>query len=116
MDKLRLKLEMKDYKMARMYYRMDDYAASIKGFTNILKEFPDSPHKEEILFLVVKSYYKYANQSIEEKQKDRHSNVVLAYNELVGQYPQSKFAVEAADLKEKSRKELEAMTNKTQKK
>ena len=95
---------------------MGDYAASIKGLANILKEFPDTPHKEEILFLVVKSYYKYAKESIEERQKDRHSKVVIAYNEFVAQYPESKFAGEAADLKERSKKELEALTNKDQKK
>ncbi len=116
MDKLRYKLEMKDYKLAKMYYRMDDYAASIRGLANILKEFPDTPHKEEVLFLVVKSYYKYAIESIEEKQKDRHSKVVVAYNDFIAQYPASKFAGEAVDLKERSRKELEALIIKDQKK
>ena len=113
MDQLRLKLEMKDYKIAKMYYRMDDYAAAIKGFSNIVKDFPDSPHKEEILFLVVKSYYKYAYQSIEERQKDRHSGVVLAYNELISQFPQSKFAAEASEMKERSKKELEVLSHRT---
>ncbi|MEI7661364.1 MAG: outer membrane protein assembly factor BamD [Bacteroidota bacterium] len=116
MDKLRFKLEMKDYKLAKMYYRMDDYAASIVGFNNIIKDFPDSPHKEEILFLLVKSFYKYAKESIEEKQKERHAGVVLAYNELLSQYPGSKYAAEAADLKERSKRELEANTRKAEKK
>jgi len=112
MDKLRMKLEMKDYKLGKMYYRMDDYAASIKVFSNILKEHPDSPHREEVLFLVVKSYYRYAKESIEERQKDRHSGVVLAYNELVSQYPNSKYAREAAELKELSKNEIDAMGHK----
>jgi outer membrane protein assembly factor BamD len=108
-DKLRLKLETKAYKIAKMYYRMEDYAASIQMLNNILKDFPDTPHKEEVLFLVVKSYHKFANQSIFEKQKDRHTRAIVAYNEFVAQYPESKFISEATDLKERSKKELESI-------
>ena len=115
-DKLRSKLEMKDYKLAKMYFRMDDFAASTRSFSDILKDFPESQHKEEILFLMVKSAYKYAKESIAEKQKDRHANVVLAYNELISQYPESKYAAEAAALKERSSIELEAMSVKNHKK
>jgi outer membrane protein assembly factor BamD len=109
MDQLRFKLEMKDYKIGKLFYRMEDYAASIQAFTNILKEYPDSPHKEEILFLVVKSYYRFAKQSVEEKQKDRHGKTLTAYNEFMAQYPESKFLAEAGEMKEKSKKELEAL-------
>jgi outer membrane protein assembly factor BamD len=115
-DKLRLKLETKDYKIAKLFFRMDDYAASIQMFNNILKEFPDTPHKEEILFLIVKSYHKFAKESIFEKQKDRHTKAILAYNEFVAQYPESKFIPEASDLKERSKKEIESVYNKDQQK
>ena len=107
MDQLRFKLELKDYKIARLFYRMEDYAAAIQSFTNILKEFPDSPHKEEILFLGVKSYYRYAKESIEGKQKDRHLKTVSAYNDFVAQYPESSFLDEAKEMRDKSKKELE---------
>ena len=113
-DKLRLKLEQKDYKIAKLFYRMDDYAASIQMLNNILKEFPDTPHKEEVLFLVFKSYHKFAKESIFEKQKDRHTKAIVAYNDFVAQYPQSKFLAEAADLKERSKKELESIYNRDQ--
>ena len=109
MDQLRFKLELKDYKIAKLFYRMEDFAAAIQLFNNILKEFPDSPHKEEILFLAVKSYYRFAKESIEGKQKDRHSKTVTAYNDFIAQYPESIFLDEASDMKEKSKKELEAL-------
>ncbi len=115
-DKLRLKLEMKDYKMAKMYYRMADYVASITVLNNILKDYPETPHKEEILFLVIKSYHNFAKQSIFEKQKDRHLKTIVAYNDFVAQYPESKFIAEAGELKERSRKQLEAIYSNDQKK
>ncbi|MEI7498831.1 MAG: outer membrane protein assembly factor BamD [Bacteroidota bacterium] len=116
MDKLRIKLEMKDYRICKLYYRMEDYAAAIQGLNNILKEYPDTPHKEEILFLVFKSYHKFAKESIEEKKKDRHIKAVSSYNEFVSQFPESTFLPEANEMKARTKKELEAMYNRDQKK
>jgi outer membrane protein assembly factor BamD len=115
-DKLREKLEMKDYKVAKLYYRMDDYAAAVKSLANILKEFPDTKHKEEIMFLVFKSYHKFAKESVEEKKRDRHTQAIIAYNEFVSQFPESTFLAEAKDLKAKTQKELDAMYTKDEKK
>jgi outer membrane protein assembly factor BamD len=114
-DKLRLKLETKDYKVAKLYYRMDDYAASIQVLNNILKDYTDTPHKEEVLFLIVKSYHKFAEESVFEKQRDRYLKTIVAYNEFVAQYPESKYMAEATSLKERSKKELESLSSNDQK-
>jgi outer membrane protein assembly factor BamD len=109
-DKLRIKLEMKDYKIAKLYHRMDDYAASVTVMNNIIKDFPETPHKEEILYLMVKTYYQFAKESIFEKQKERYNKTIVACNELFSQYPESKYIAEANDLKEKSIKELHSIS------
>ena len=114
-DKLREKLAAKDMRIARLYYRMEDYAAAIQCFDNILKEYPETRDKEEILFLVVKTYYKYAKASIEDKKKDRHSKAVEAFSDFQSQYPESEFLAEASDLKSRSQKELEAIYARDQK-
>jgi outer membrane protein assembly factor BamD len=111
MDQLRMKLELKDYKIAKLYYRMEDYAAAIQSFNNLLKDFPDSPHREEIMFLIVKSYYRYARESVFEKQKDRQSKAITAYNEFIAQFPESKYLAEASALNEKTKKEIDAVNN-----
>jgi outer membrane protein assembly factor BamD len=113
-DKLREKLELKDYRVAIMYFKMRDYSASIRSLNNILKEYPDTPHKEEILYFIFKSYHKYAKQSIEEKKKERDTKALTAYNEFIQQYPASKYLPEVNDLKDKTKKELESMYNKSQ--
>jgi outer membrane protein assembly factor BamD len=107
---------MKDYKVAKLYYRMDDYAASITMLNNIIKDYPETPHKEEILYLIVKSYHKYAEESIFEKQKDRHIKAIIAYKEFVAQYPESKYMSEVATLNERSKKKLESTFTKDQNK
>jgi outer membrane protein assembly factor BamD len=106
-DKIRTKLEYKDYKIAKMYYRMSDYVSAVTCFNNIIKDYTDSPHKEEILYLIFKSYYKYAKESIESKKKERYLKAVLAYNELITHYPNSQYLSEVTDLKTKTDKELE---------
>ena len=105
-DKIRTKLEYKDYKIAKMYYRMSDYVAAVSCFNNILKDYTDSPHKEEILYLIFKSYYKYAKESIESKKKERFLKAVAAYNELIIQFPDSQYLSEVRDLKAKTDEEL----------
>jgi outer membrane protein assembly factor BamD len=114
-DKLREKLASKDLRIAKMYLRMEDFAAAIQCFNNILKEYPETKDKEEILFMVVKTYYKYAKESIEDKKKDRHTKAVEAFSDFQSQYPESDFLSEAQDLKAKSQKELEAIYARDQK-
>jgi outer membrane protein assembly factor BamD len=116
MDKLRFKLEYKDYKISKMYYRMDDFSAAIRSYNNIIKEYPDTPHKEEILYLVMKSYYNYAEHSIEEKKKERFLRAIIAFNDLQQQFPQSRFLPDARTMKEKSQKEIDLIKSKKEKK
>jgi outer membrane protein assembly factor BamD len=105
-DQIRIKLEHKDYKIAKMYYRMEDYDSAITCFNNILKDYTDSPHLEEIHFMILKSYYKYAKASIEQKKKERYQKAIVAFNDFVFLYPSSPYLKEAKDLKARTDKEL----------
>ncbi len=111
-DQMRAKLEMKDYKIAKLYYRMKDFAAAIVTFHNILEEYPETIHREEILFLVIKSYAKYAALSVKEKQYERFSNTTIAFQDFYREFPASKFAGEAAELNTKSQEILQKMVDK----
>jgi len=111
-DQLRAKLEMKDYKIAKLYFRMGDYAAAITSLFNILKEFPETIHREEILFLVVKSYSKYAHLSVTGKQFERHKNTTMAFQDFMKEFPASKFAGEAKELNKKSKEALQELFDK----
>jgi outer membrane protein assembly factor BamD len=115
-DKLREKLETKDYRIAKLYYRMEDYQAAITSFNNILKDYPDTPRKEEILYLVLKSYFKYGIQSIESKKRERLSHVLTAYTDFATLYPSSTYSGEAKSFREKSQKEIQMLDLKVPKK
>ncbi len=108
-DQLRLKLAFKDFRIARMYYRMEDYSAAITVYNAILKDYPETTHREEILYMVLKSYFRYAEESISDKQKERYTKTLTAYNELASQFPASRFLAEAISFRDRAKTELDAI-------
>ncbi len=110
-DDLRAKLEYKDYRIARLYFRMGDYNAAITCYNSILKDYPETPHREEILFLILRTYQKYAKESIDAKKKERYTRAVIAYNDLMKEYPESQFRDEARVVYDKCNVELQLLTS-----
>ena len=47
-DKLRDKLEKKNFEIAQQLFHMEDYRGAIVSFNNLLKEFPDTRYREKI--------------------------------------------------------------------
>ncbi|MCX6248286.1 MAG: outer membrane protein assembly factor BamD [Bacteroidetes bacterium] len=115
-DKMRGKLETKDYRIALMYYRMDDYIAAITAFNNILKDYPETQKKEELLFLIFKASNTYALESVITKKKERIVKAFAAYNDLATAFPSSKLLPEAKWLKAKSQDEIDYFGIKNRKK
>lgn len=103
---LRDKLEMKSYNIASLYFKMEDYRAAIVSYQNLLKEYPDTQFKEEILYDVVTAYYNYAMKSIREKQKERFDNAIKAYFDFVALYPESEYVADVEKMKEKIQTEM----------
>jgi len=59
-----------------------------------LKKFPDSPHREELMYLIVKSSYELAHNSIETLQRDRYMSMMDSYYSFVAEFPESKHVKE----------------------
>ncbi len=97
-DELRAKLQRKDLDIANLYLKMKLYEAAIYSYKNIMKEYPDTEYKEEILFHILKSNYNYAENSILSKQSERYQAALDAYNELVFQFPETKYLKEAKNM------------------
>lgn len=101
------KLEEKDYNICRLFYRMENYSAAITSFENMLKKYPNTTHREEILFDMAKTYYDYAENSVKEKQRERYEACVEQCNTLTYLYPESKFLSDAQNIASKARKKLD---------
>lgn len=106
--KLRAKLEQKYYEISKQYYFLDDYKAAIVSFENVLKDFPDSKYREEMMYLIVKANFVYAGKSIENKKAERLKLTVDAYNKFVSYYPEnSQYNKEAEGYFSSAKKQLE---------
>jgi outer membrane protein assembly factor BamD len=106
-DELRYKLESKDYENAKLYYHMEEYKAAVTAFGNLLKDFPSTKYREETMFLVVKSQYLLAENSIEAKKNERYTSALTSYGEFTNAYPESGYRKEANSIAENCRKRLE---------
>lgn len=105
-DDLRAKLELKDYNLAMLFYRMRDYMAAITSFQNLLKKFPDTERREEVYRYMTLAYFEFAERSIPEKRRERYESAIESYNNLLYQYPDSQYVKTLADVQERARKKL----------
>jgi outer membrane protein assembly factor BamD len=112
-DELRNKLKKKAYESALLYYKMEDYKAAIVTLTACLESFPDMEEKELIELTIVRSAFRYAQLSIQEKQLERYKEALRHYEEYERENRQSgKMLKEALDLKIKIEDQIEKLTSK----
>lgn len=98
LDILRAKLSFKAYRLARLYYDMGEYKSAIVALRNVSRDFPELSQKEEVDFLILKSNYLLAANSISEKQRDRYLNTLKAFEDFAEQYSDgSRYMKEAKD-------------------
>ena len=69
MEDLRGRLEQKSYEIAKQYYKTRKYKAAMTAFTTTLSEYPDTPYREEAMYLKAKAAFKLAENSVAELQK-----------------------------------------------
>jgi len=106
-EELRLKLLEKSYNIGNLYYKMEDYRAAIVSYESLLKDYPDTEYKEEILYKIIKAYYQYAMKSIKAKQKERYESAVKAYLDFISLYPESEYFDEVQKMRNKVAEKLE---------
>lgn len=101
-DICREKLELKEFKNAELYYNLGYYRAAAIAFGTVSENFPDSKKGDEYKLQVIKSYYKYAEQSFEEKQTERFEKVVSECSEFAERFTDSKLLPEVQKYKTQS--------------
>jgi outer membrane protein assembly factor BamD len=112
-DELRSKLERKSYENAMLYYNMNDYRAGITSFINHNKDFPGNAHEEEFNYLIVKSYYLLALNSIESKKQERFKAAIESYAKFAETFPNSRYLKDAEMYQKSAVKSLEKYNKST---
>ena len=104
---LNAKLEIKDYDICLLFYKMENYNAAITCFENFLKKYPNTSHREEVLGYMAKAYYDYAENSVPEKKRERYEACIERCNTLSYLFPESPSLKAAEAVANKARKKLE---------
>jgi outer membrane protein assembly factor BamD len=105
-DICRVKLETKDFKSAQLYYDLGQFRAAGVAFTTLLNEYPESQKGDEYKLMVIKSYFRFAELSVEEKKPERYEQVVTEVNEFVDRFPDSKLRKDAENFLQQSQRKL----------
>lgn len=100
------KLLRKEYEAARLYYRMDMYKSAVAAFKHSLEKYPVSPYREEQYYLLVKSNYLLALNSVVSKRRERYQQTVDESLSYISEFPTSKNAKEVLDYYLRSMKYL----------
>jgi outer membrane protein assembly factor BamD len=98
-DELRTKLEEKAYAQGLLYYDLRQYQAAITSFGNMLSEYPESNRAEYVRFLILKSAFQYAANSVYDRRAERYEEAKEKYKDYVNRYPKGKNLREAKDIK-----------------
>ena len=109
MDRLRFKLETKSYNTARLYYRLGEYKAAIFALRNTLADYPDTRYREEVSYMVLRSSYLLADNSVDSKKVERFEETKREVKDFVEKFPRSEYIKAANNIKSDTEKELEKL-------
>ncbi len=108
-DKCRAKLETKDYKSAVLYYDLNQFRAAGVAFSTLLNDYPESLKADEYKLWVIKSYFRYAEMSVEEKKAERFEQVISECNEFTDRFPDSKLKKDADNFLQQSQTNIKIL-------
>ena len=112
-DELRDRLSLKAFENAKQYYITSNYKSAIIALDNVLIDFPSFNNREEAHFLIVKSTYSLAINSISTKVEERLIATLDAYSHFLDNYPNSHYLNDLKLTYDKTQKLLkEQKTNK----
>ena len=110
-DELQNKLFDKAYINAKTYYKIGRYKSAIIALKNAIEQYPDSPHREELLYLITAASYELAHNSIPSLQTDRYMDMMDAYYNLISEFPESQYRRETDRMQETAKKFLAKHNN-----
>lgn len=93
-DICRAKLEEKERSAAKLYFDLGQYRAAGVAYNSLLNNFPDTEKGDEYKLMVIKSYFKFAQLSVDERKVERFEQVITECNDFIDRFPESKLMKE----------------------
>jgi outer membrane protein assembly factor BamD len=110
-DICRGKLEAKDRQSAKLYFDLGQFRAAGVAYTALLNTFSESMKADEYKLMIIKSYYRFAELSIEEKKVERYEQVINECNEFTDRFPDSRLKKEAEEFLNLSQINIKKLNN-----
>lgn len=109
---LRNRLERKDYERAKQYYETSgvtiaNFKSAVISIDNFIRDFPDSPYKEELMYIQLVSQQELAASTIFKLQAERYTKAIAFYQKFVDTFPNSKYMKQAIKSYDDAQKGLE---------
>ncbi|MBR7106260.1 MAG: outer membrane protein assembly factor BamD [Opitutales bacterium] len=101
---LQQKIYDKELLNARVYFNVGHYKSAVFALKNILAIQPETTHREEIMYLIVKSGFELAENSVEELRLERYLDTIDSYYNFISEYPETKFKKDVEKIYKASQK------------
>jgi outer membrane protein assembly factor BamD len=110
-DVCRNKLESKEFKSAQLYFDLSFFKAAAVAFASLIDDYPDSDKSDEYKLASIKSYYRYAQMSVVEKQQERYEKVISECADFNDRFTASKLSIEVNNYKTLSENNIKNLKN-----
>ena len=111
LDELRNKLIRKYYEIAYGYYFIEEYHAAYESFKQFLNDYPEASMREDAMYYMLESSYRYAINSREDKMYERLQQVVNDFDKFSSSFGDSKRLSEAQNIYTKTREAMAKIKN-----
>ncbi|MFM7079223.1 MAG: outer membrane protein assembly factor BamD [Bacteroidota bacterium] len=109
-DELRFKLETKDFNVAKLYLKREQFKSAMIVFQNVIKTYPSTTYKEECLYFILLSSYEYAERSVSSRQAERYKIAIEHYLKLVDTFPNSSTLENAQKIYDNCKERLDRLS------
>lgn len=89
------KIVEKSYNSAKLYYDLGYYKSAVIALRNSLSEYPETQYREELMYLILRSSYLLADNSVASKKKERMQATADEYLSFKSEFPESKYQKDA---------------------
>ena len=110
-DKLKDKLEEKEFKSAQLYFQLGYYRAAATASTQLINSYPESQKSDSYKLMVIKSTFEFAKNSIESKQEERFESVLNECADFRDRFPESKLIRDVDKMQELTQNKIKTFKN-----
>lgn len=107
MNRLRFKLETKDYEHVKLYDRTMNYRSAVTASEIFIRDYPKSTYREEAFYILVNNSQLLTKNSVEAKKIERAEQTIERLRIFGLEYPSSKYLKNFKSLKVEMEKEIE---------